>query len=407
MERAEVASLLGLKMSAAAPRDAIVCESKADRFRTAFAEGVAAGGNVFLADPKWSGTEREAFLRVCRQSVDTGSDDRAASDAGWLCIPTGGTSGIVKLARHDGWTVAAAVNGFARHFGCSRVNVVGTLPLHHVSGLMAWLRSVITRGAFVAADWTELQRGERPTLERESTFISLVPTQLQRLLAQPDAVAWLRRFEAVFIGGGPTWPSLLDSAAEERLPLALSYGMTETAAMIACVRPAEFAAGDRSSGTALPHARVEIADDGTIAVSGDSVFRGYFPTLFPQMRRFETSDSGRRDEQGRFWVLGRKDLAIVTGVEKVDPLEVERVLRSTEEFSDVAVIGIPDATWGQAVIACYPNWGHQPDREKVHRAVERELSAYKRPKRYVPLAEWPRNAQGKLNRETLRALVEG
>lgn len=323
---------------------------------------------------------------------------------GWLCIPTGGTSGGVKFARHDEGTLTAAARGFCRHFGLEKVNAVDVLPPHHVSGLMARVRCAETGGRHVAWDWKRLEAGERPALDEGAWVISLVPTQLQRLLASPEACEWLRGFALVALGGGPVWPALADEAAAARLPIALSYGMTETAAMITALRPAEFLAGQRSNGAALPHARVTVTVEGVICVEGESVYRGYFPT--ERMDRiFATQDEGCLDEHGRLHVCGRRDAVIITGGEKVNPAEVEAVLRESGELADVAVLSMPHAQWGAAVVACYPASERAPDWRQVEAAIAR-LAPYKRPKRFVAVAEWPRNAQGKLNRARLAAAVE-
>jgi O-succinylbenzoic acid--CoA ligase len=233
--------------------------------------------------------------------------------------------------------------------------------------------------------------------------ISLVPTQLQRLLALPAAVTWLRGFRLIFVGGGPVWPELADAAAKAELPVSLSYGLTETAAMVTALRPAEFLAGARSSGSALPHARVTVDGDGAVTVAGESVFRGYFPDE-SAARAFPTDDLGRLDEQGHLHLLGRRDAVIITGGKKVQPAEVEAALRASGEFSDVAVVGLPDPEWGNIVVACYPAGGRVPDLARMPAALA-GLAAFKRPKRYIALADWPRNAQGKLNRAAVAAAV--
>jgi O-succinylbenzoic acid--CoA ligase len=192
------------------------------------------------------------------------------------------------------------------------------------------------------------------------------------------------------------------------LPIALTYGMTETAAMVAAIRPEDVLRGERTGAKVLSHARMEVASDGTIGIEGTSVFRGYFPEL-NRSRRFETEDLGRIDEQGRVHILGRKDAAIITGGKKVQPVEVEAVLRQTGQFSDIAVIGVPDRDWGEAVVACYPRTeATQPDLAAVERHLSSALAPYQRPKHYVPISAWPRNAQGKLNRAELgrRVLVQ-
>lgn len=230
-------------------------------------------------------------------------------------------------------------------------------------------------------------------------MLSLVPTQLQRLLASPAAVAWLRGFRVIFIGGGPVWPELTTAAARAELPVSLSYGLTETAAMVAALRPAEFLAGEHSCGAALPHARISIDGEGAITVAGESVFRGYFPDERPS-RKFATEDLGRLDEHGHLHILGRRDAVIITGGKKVQAVEVEAALRASGEFADVAVVGVPDPEWGHAVVACYAAADRPPDLVRVAASLQ-GLAAFKRPKRFVAVADWPRNAQGKLNRAAL------
>ena len=97
-------------------------------------------------------------------------------------IPSGGAGGGLKFARHDGRTISAAVSGFRLHFGIERVNSVSVLPLHHVSGFMAWMRSALTGGVFVPWPWKEAESGRFPADKPPDCCLSLVPTQLQRLL---------------------------------------------------------------------------------------------------------------------------------------------------------------------------------------------------------------------------------
>jgi O-succinylbenzoic acid--CoA ligase len=270
---------------------------------------------------------------------------------------------------------------------------------------MARVRCAATGGAHVAGDWKRVEAGELPALAsgHGGWVTSLVPTQLQRLLAQPAAVAWLRGFRAIFVGGGPVWPDLADAAARAELPLALSYGLTETAAMVTALRPTEFLAGARSSGSAMPHVRVTIDGDGAVTVAGESVFRGYFPDE-SEAREFTTDDLGRLDELAHLHLLGRRDAVIITGGKKVQPAEVEAALRASGEFADVAVVGVPDPEWGDTVVACYPAAGRAPDISRMPAALA-GLAAFKRPKRYIALADWPRNAQGKLNRAAVLAAL--
>lgn len=405
MERADLSRLLGVELAVGEAHDVIVEAREPERFIERFTHGVAAGGRVFLADPGWGARERAQFNALLKQRPDAG---REHDGRGWLCIPTGGSSGEMKLARHDEETVSAAVNGFCAHFDVKRVNAVGLLPLHHVSGMMAWLRTVLTGGAYLPWSWKAIEAGERPALpargeEGAAWFLSVVPTQLQRLLGDSEAEEWLRGFHAIFVGGGPAWPELVEAGAKARLPLAFSYGMTETVAMVTALRPEEFLSGARGCGRALPHGRVVIGANGELSVESASLFRGYWPERRSE-GAWQTEDLGRFDERGGLCVLGRRDALIITGGEKVDPAEVELALRADARFRDVAVVGVPDGEWGQAVVACYlaSDSGAAALVEAGPPALE-ALSAFKRPKRYVAFspAEWPRNEQGKVSRREL------
>src|SRR5882724_10956142 len=152
------------------------------------------GGFYFLCEPNWGTTER-AQVAALQQAAGVQSREREI-EAGWLCVPTGGTSGGVRFARHDERTLSAAVRGFCAFFALERVNAVDVLPAYHVSGFMPRMRCAETGGRHVACEWRRVEAGERPSLGgREGAWvISLVPTQLQRLLASPGATEWLRGF---------------------------------------------------------------------------------------------------------------------------------------------------------------------------------------------------------------------
>ena len=400
----------------------------------------ARGGHVFLCDPKWGARERDQFKKLA-----AAADKTPPPKTGWLCLSTGGTSGRLRFARHDEHTLSAAARGFCEHYGLKRVNAVDVLPPFHVSGFMSRARCAETGGTHMPWTWEDLKAGKFPKLPRRADgwMLSLVPTQLHRLLSGGErALIWLHQFKIIFLGGAPLWDALAVAAANARLPVVLSYGMTETAAMVAAQMPADFVAGRRDSGRPMPHARIEIIDDaakkntpardgepGLVRIAGASLFRGYFgedagetetaPDANPDganqcgansrgensrgEKFFQTEDLAYWDERGGLNIVGRRDAVIITGGKKVYPAEVETLLRSSGVFADIAVLGAPDPKWGQSVIACYPGKpGGRFDKARVESAL-RPLASYKWPKRYVPVADWPRNPQGKLSRAALLA----
>lgn len=407
MERAELSELLrpwreGGEAVKGRERRVCITEAAPMRFMAALAAAVDTSREVFLCDPVWTEREQAKVGELLAASEAAPGD---GTEQGWLMIPTGGSSGELKFARHDQDTLSSAVKGFQGAFGLERVNAVGLLPLHHVSGLMAWLRTVLTGGEYVHLIWKEIERQALPPLpdKPEGWVISLVPTQLDRLLRRAEAVQWLREFRLIFLGGGPAWPDLLDRAVQARLAVCPSYGMTETAAMVSALSPSELMVGVRSSGRPLPHVRIDVNEEGTIAVAGPSLFRGYYPEWRQEGERFETTDRGRWDVEGGLHVLGRRDGAIVSGGEKVHPSDVELVLR-TAGYGQVVVLGMPDPEWGQMVVAAHPA-GHDLHQDSLTRFLRTQLSPAKRPKRYVALETWPMSAAGKVNRSEVARLV--
>ncbi len=214
---------------------------------------------------------------------------------------------------------------------------------------------------------------------------------------------WLRVFRLILLGGAPAWEGLLDEAARLRLPLAPSYGATETAAAVTALKPEQFLAGRRGSGRPLPHAAVDLDENGIIRITGNSLFRGYYPSVRSE-QSWVSGDYGALEPDGNLIVFGRSDDLIISGGKKIAPAEVESALRSSGEFADVAVVGIPDPEWGQEVVACYPATGLPPRRQNLEDALA-GLASYKHPRRYAGILPWPRNDQGKIDRAELIRLA--
>jgi O-succinylbenzoic acid--CoA ligase len=229
----------------------------------------AAGCTVVLANPRWGQQERQQVQALvnCRWDTPIYPDlgvypcSLPGGEPGQIFIPTGGSSGQIKLAVHTWDTLMVSIQGFVAHFEVAPVHAYCVLPLFHVSGLMQALRVLATGGCLALQSYRELKTGERLPLSAGG-FLSLVPTQLQDLLTLGgEFIPWLRSFRAVLLGGAPAWQSLLDQAQATNIPVALTYGMTETAAQVATLLPEEFLTGNLSSGRPLPHVTLSILDD--------------------------------------------------------------------------------------------------------------------------------------------------
>ncbi|PSB08837.1 2-succinylbenzoate-CoA ligase, partial [filamentous cyanobacterium CCP2] len=318
--------------------------------------------------------------------------------------------GKLRFATHTWETLAASVKGFCAYFEVDRVNSCCILPLYHVSGLMQFLRSFLTGGQFaLPGTLNDLPIGFDPA----DFFLSLVPTQLQRLLHDPVAGDWLTQFQTVLLGGAPAWQELLEQARQRSIRLAPTYGMTETASQVVTLKPEDFLQGRSGCGRVLPHAQIQIQDAagqalnvnevGTVAIRAASLALGYYPDRFAGSW-FQTDDLGYFDLQESLQIVGRKSQKIITGGENVFPQEVEAAIRATGLVKDVYVLGLPDADWGEVVTAVFVPIA-QPDLTALRTALEPHLTPFKRPKRWITLEKLPRNAQGKVDREQLKRLL--
>lgn len=416
----------------------LIAESDPLRFLAGFIAACATTPQVFLGNPTWGTSEWQQALALAQPDRIWGSgqpmlkrmllqtaglDPRVscpppslpdAATNGLIMIPTGGSSGNVRFVMHGWQTLTAAVEGFQRYFQCDVVNSICVLPLYHVSGLMQVMRSFLSGGRLWLVPFKDLKAGWY-SFDPGEFFISLVPTQLQRLLDDETLANWLVQCKTVLLGGAPGWSTLLDKARSHHILLAPCYGMTETAAQIATLKPEQFLQGNNSNGQVLPHADVQIVDAqgnplgpdqvGKIVVRAASLARGYYPIPFPAEEPFQTDDAGFVDAAGNLHVVGRFSNTVITGGENVFPAEVEAAIRSTHLVADVAVIGLPDEYWGQVLVALYVPQQPEISFQQINEAIQGTIARFKRPKLWIPLKELPRNPQGKLNHRSLHQLA--
>jgi o-succinylbenzoate---CoA ligase len=352
--------------------------------------GCRSGVPIFLGNPQWGSIELTQVADL------TDRIDREFHHH-LLMIPTGGSSGKIKFVAHSWETLSASVWGFQEFYEVSEINSVCTLPLYHVSGLMQLIRSLLTGGNLSIVDFHQLCE-HPPSYIPSNCFISLVPTQLEKLLALYPL--WLLQFKTILLGGAPPSLELLKLARSMQLPLALTYGMTETGSQIASLKPAEFLAGNNSCGRVLPHAQIALISTesdgvGSISIKAKSLMLGYFPDL-EQPEYFEPDDLGSIDERGYLTIIGRSSDKIISGGENVYPIEVVNAIIATGLVEDVWVIGVPDRYWGQIVTAIYVPKDLDLAVDVLKESIAGKISKYKLPKSWTQVDKIPRNALGKV-----------
>jgi O-succinylbenzoic acid--CoA ligase len=316
-----------------------------------------------------------------------------------VVVGTSGSTGVPK-----GVELSAAA---LRHSARASLDRVGArpgerwlccLPVTHVAGLAVLMRSLVSGTEPVLAE-----QADAGTMAASGcAHVSLVPTQLQRLLAAgadgPTPALGLAGFSSVLLGGAATTAGLLEAARDACVPVVTTYGMTETCG--GCVY----------DGVPLDGVRAEVRDDGRIWLSGPVLFSGYRGgPRAPADGWFRTGDLGLLDADGRLAVRGRADDVINTGGHKVVPGEVAAALQSCPGVREVAVVGQPDPEWGERVVAVVvpADPGDPPAPELLRRHVRERLPRYAIPSRVVMVGAVPMLPSGKhdivrLRQELLR-----
>jgi len=266
------------------------------------------------------------------------------------------------------------------------------LPVSHVAGLGILVRSLAGGTTPVVVERLD---GGAGLAGSGCAFVSLVPTQLRRLLA---ARADLAAFGAILLGGAAAPAGLLAAARAAGARVITTYGMSETCG--GCVY----------DGVPLAGVSLRTGAGGRIEITGPVLFSGYRlrPDLTGQAMAdgwFVTSDIGAV-AAGRLSVRGRADEMINTGGEKVAPGEVAAALELCPGVREAVVIGLPDPEWGQRVTAVVVpgDPAHPPTLQALRAAVAQRLPHYAAPRALVLVAEVPLLASGKPDLAALRGL---
>ena len=314
------------------------------------------------------------------------------------------------------------------------------LPAHHVAGLQILIRSLMAATAPVIVDTStgfspaalaEALRSARhsaaPTADPAAgsaatrLYISLVPTQLVRVLREPAASRVLTAADAVLLGGAAVDPALLARARRAGIRVVTTYGMSETGG--GCVYD-----GRPLDGVELSIQNPDAEGAGRILISGPVLAEGYLQPAdrapddaggsflkSAGKRVLATSDRGRLRSDGRLEVLGRLDDVIITGGVKVEPRTVEEALTGLDTVAEACAVGLPDTQWGSVVVAAVvlePAAGQEtpgnrggPDGAALREAVRTRLDGAHAPKRIVVLEALPLRPSGKVDRRAVARLL--
>jgi malonyl-CoA/methylmalonyl-CoA synthetase len=346
-------------------------------------------------------------------TVHSRPDDLAA------ILYTSGTTGRSKGAMLTHRNLGSNALTLVEQWGFTRGDVLlHALPIYHVHGLFVACHCVMLSASRML--WlSKFDAKEVTSLLPQATVMMGVPTFYARLLAEPGFAAAACRSIRVFVSGSaPLLPETFN-AFKSRTGQSLleRYGMTETG-----MNTSNPLVGERIAGTVgppLPGVSVRIMGEdgavcaagvvGAIQVKGPNVFAGYW--RMPEKTRegftadgyFRTGDLGELLPNSYIKIVGRAKDLIISGGLNVYPKEIEEKIDSLPGIAESAVIGVPDADFGEAVTAVVvPKSGTSPSESEIIAALKAQIAGFKVPKRVHFVDALPRNTMGKVEKSVLR-----
>jgi O-succinylbenzoic acid--CoA ligase len=349
--------------------------------------------------------ERAAALDLLAEPAPTGTD---------VVVLTSGTTGRPKGVAHSESTLAASARAWLEVLPRSTGWVLA-LGLSHVAGLGVLWRAALAGVPIRIAAASDTAALLSALQDPQMSHVSLVPTQLARLLEAVGDAPPPTNLRAILLGGGTISGALVRRAVAAGWPVVPSYGLSELGSGVTALAVEETAAAPASAGRPMPGVTLTIEDAdpdqiGEIVVAGPSAFLGYLgepPRVAGEP--FRTGDLGRLDADGRLLVADRRTDRIVRGGENISPAEVEAVLAAHPAVADAGVVPRRDATLGQVAVAAVVIRDGAPDPGDAALAahVRARLAGFKVPAAFVRLDVLPRGSSGKLRHADLRALLDG
>lgn len=354
-------------------------------------------------------------------------DTVRSPDQPWYMLYTSGTTGKPKaVIQTPGMAYANAVN-IGQAIDLTSVDTtLNFLPLFHTAGINLHTLPVLIHGGSVTVMkkfepdvvMAALQSGQC------SAFFG-VPAIYQALSLLPDfATADLSRVRSWGCGGAPLPASLIELFGQRGIRVCNGMGMTETGPTVFLMDTAHAATKIGSVGKPQILAEVRLVDDhgqviatadeaGELQIRGPGVTPGYWNNEAATRAAFtddgwlKTGDVARRDADGYYYIVDRIKDMYISGGENVYPAEVEIVIYRFPGVLECAVVGMPDEKWGETGCAyILPRPGETIDVEALRTFCRENLAAYKVPKRFEIIEDFPRTAAGKIQKHVLRQRQE-
>jgi len=320
-----------------------------------------------------------------------------------IIVLTSGSTAEPKMVVHSLYSFLFSANAVNSYFGFKAGHSwLLSLPLHHVSGLAILFRCLSAGACLIIAGKTDLNESLRLF---KPTHLSLVATQLWRLLSNKRSVNILKSSQVVFVGGSSIPQSLIKEGLSNGLPLYTSYGLSEMASTVAIKKINDIST---EKAMLLTGYEVKISREGEILVKGKALFSGYYTgkKLVKGITKdgwFCTGDLGVL-EKDRITVVGRKDNMFISGGENIYPEEIERLLLRINGIESAVVIAVQDIEYGQRPVAFVKKKDEISEGEII-KFLKQHLPGYKIPDRFLAWPEKYGEEEVKLKREYFKSLL--
>lgn len=305
-------------------------------------------------------------------------------------------------------------------------SILVVVPLYYIHGRMQLLMHAMIGGTVVfSAGFTFPAKVHKELVDSGVTGFSGVPYHFKQLLDRSKlAKQPPQKLRYVLITGGALSPSSLERL-DQALPdtgIHLAYGQTEAAPRITWIGPEELLVKRGSVGRALGNVTLEILGPneepvgpeivGEVAAGGPNIMKGYVSGderelgKIDAQGRLRTGDLGRLDEDGHLFLVGRSSEMIKSAGERIFPQEIEDVLQQLPGVAEVAVIGLPDETLGERIVAyLIAKPGHTLERPQLKAHCLAAMPFVRVPKEFVVVDELPQTASGKVSRSKLKKQI--
>ena len=332
------------------------------------------------------GTDAAVLTRPHRVARDTALPERSSRlrpEEPWIYIFTSGSSGDPKAVQHSARSLMCSARASLQFYEAQAGDSwLLSLDLAHIGGFQIALRCLL--GGLVCLSGFEPTAVDAALRHQRISFLSLVPTQLHRLLEDPLSIDRLRSCRAILLGGAACPPALLDRLRTLDLPVSITYGSSETASQVAAWRPGYYpAAGeDEDVGTLLPIWEAAI-EEGCLTLRGEALCQGWWQTQIFSSARSELGRYRSTDRAvlkgSHLCVLGRDDQVFQVGGENLAPAEIAAALGRLPVPGDWLVLPFDDEIYGQVPVLVYRGKDPPPSRAAVYAMLGS-----------LPRIKWPR-----------------